>query len=160
MLRVPVLSSRSSIAVPDRPAHALVRYPDLVEFRAFCPETQPLVESTGVRLCVQVHLGETALRCEFHEALHHGDPGPGAAVLRQYGDATNLTGGFETPCANRVTFCGDSAGVREYVRRDRVDLVPFLAFRNALFLYENSPADALDVGAVMIPPGGFDDVDR
>ncbi len=105
MLRVPVRSNRCSIPLPDRPAHALVRYSDFVKFRAVSPETQPLVESGGGHLCIQVDLGESTLCGEIHQALHHRDAGAGAAVLRQYCDAANLTGGFEAARANRVTFC-------------------------------------------------------
>jgi hypothetical protein len=100
------MSSRCSIPLPDRPAHALVRYSDLVELRAIGPETQPLVESGCGHLCVQVHLVESPLGGQIQEATHHGDASSGATVLRQYCDAANLTGGFQATRANRVTFCG------------------------------------------------------
>src|SRR5512134_3445197 len=78
MLRVPVVSGPCSITIPYHTSHALVRYPDLVEFRAVRPETQPLVESAGIGLRVQVHLGESALSGEVHEAAHDRESGPGA----------------------------------------------------------------------------------
>jgi hypothetical protein len=146
------VSSRCSIPIPDRPAHSLVRYPDLIEFRALCPETQPLVESAGVRLRVQVHLGESALSGEVHEAAHDREAGPGATVLRQYGDTTNLTGRFQPASANQVTFCRRGDSIRHNVRDDGVEVVPFLVLGNVLFLYENSPADAFDRRAI-VPPG-------
>jgi hypothetical protein len=104
--RVPVEGPACvSIPLPDRPAHALVRYSDLVELRTIGPETQSLVEAGGRHLRVQVDLGEAPLDGEIHEATHDRDAGAGAAKTRQYCDATNLTGGFQAPCANRVTFC-------------------------------------------------------
>jgi hypothetical protein len=134
-----------------------MRYPDLIEFRAFCPETQPLVESAGVRLRVQVHLGESALSGEVHEAPHDRKAGPGATVLRQYGDAANLTGRFQPASANQVTFCRRGDSIRHNVRHDGVEVVPFLVLRNVLFLYENSPADAFDRRAIARPARDFED---
>lgn len=128
-----------------------MRYPDLVEFRAVCPETQPLVEAPGVRLGVQVHLGEATLGGQLHEATHDRDARPGAAVRRQYGDTANLTGGLEPSRANQVTFSGSEPNVGEHVRDDGVEFVPLLVLRDALFFDENSPAHAFDRGAVGLP---------
>jgi hypothetical protein len=143
--------------IPDRPAHALVRYPDLVELRTFGPETQSLVESAGVRLRVQVDLVETALHREVQEPTHDRDTRPCAAKRRQYGDAANFTGGLQATRANQVTFPGGGLHVGEYVWHDRVEGVPFVALWNALFLDENSLADVLDRLAVVLPRGEFDD---
>ena len=121
-----------------------MRYPDFIEFRAFSPETQPLVESRGRRLCVQVHLGETSLGGEFHEATHDCDAGAGAAILRQYCDAANLTGRLQSARANCVTFCRDRAHISKHVYCDRIDVVQFLALRDALLLDENRAPHLLD----------------
>jgi hypothetical protein len=145
------MSGRCSIAIPDRTSHALVRYPDLVEFGPNSPETQPLVKSTGVDLSIQVHLAEAALVREFDEATHDRESSPVAAVLRQYGDAANLTGGLEAACANQVTFCLRCGRPRQHVRHDGVQVVPFLVLGYALFHYENSPAHVLDRRTVMLP---------
>lgn len=128
-----------------------MRYPDLVEFGPNSPETQPLVKSTGVDLSIQVHLAETALARELDEATHDRHSGPVAAVLRQYGDATNLTGGLQAARANQVTFCLRCGRPRQHVRHDRVELIPFLVLGYALFHYENSPSHVLDRRTVMLP---------
>jgi hypothetical protein len=150
------VSTRSSIIIPDRTSHALVRYPDLVELGPLGPETQLLVKSAGVSLGIQVHLGETALAREIHEFAHDGETGPAAAVLRQYGDATNLTGGLQTARANQVTFCLPGGRPRQDMRYDGVEVVPFLVLGDALFLYENSPAHPFDRRTVMLPRGKLD----
>ena len=157
MLRVPAVSSLLSIRLPYRPAHALVRYPDLVELGPIGPETQLLVKSAGVSLGIQMHLGKAALAREFHESAHDGETGPAAAVLRQYGDATNLTGGLQTARANQVTFYLPGGRPGQDMRYDGVEVVPFLVLRNVLFLYENSPADAFDRRAIARPARDFED---
>jgi hypothetical protein len=137
-----------------------VRYPDLVKFRAIGLETQSLVEAGSRHLRVQVDLREATLCGEVHEAAHDGEARPGAAMRRQYGDATNLTGGFQAACANRVTFRGISRRKHEYVRDDRIEFVPLVAFRNPLFFDENSPSHVLDLHAIVLPRRELHDVIR
>jgi len=140
-----------SIPLPYRTAHALVRYSDLIEFRAFGPKTKPLVEPRGRRLCVQVHLAETTLCSDLEEATHQCYAGAGAAVPRQYCDATNLTGGFEAGRANCVTFCRRRVDMREHMDRNRINLVKLLALRNALLLDENFTAYGRNIREVVRP---------
>jgi hypothetical protein len=101
---------------------------------------------------------ESALGGEIHEATHHGDASSGAAVLRQYCDTPNLTGGFQASCANRVTFCGSRGFESENVRDDGIELVPFVAFSDLLFFDENRPPHALYLQAVVLPAGQSHDV--
>ncbi len=101
---------------------------------------------------------ESALGGEIQEATHHGDASSGAAVLRQYCDTANLTGGFQASCANRVTFCRRRKFENEYVRDDGIELVPFVAFRDLLFFDEDRPPYALDLQAVVLPAGESHDV--
>jgi hypothetical protein len=158
MLLVPVVSSALSIPLPDRPAHAPVRYSDLVEFRAFCPETQPLVESLGGRLRVQVHLGEASLGGEFHEATHDRDAGPGAAVLRQHCDAPNLTRRLQASRANYVTFYRPRMHAGKYVHGQGVLRVPLVALRDALFLDKNGASYEFETASLGCPVGDLDNV--
>ncbi len=101
---------------------------------------------------------ESAFGGEIQEATHQGDASSGAAVLRQYCDTANLTGGFQAPCANRVTFCGSGWFECEHVRYDGIEFVPFVAFRDLLLLDENRPPYALDLQSVVLPRGESHDV--
>jgi hypothetical protein len=134
-----------------------VRYADLVEFRTVGPETQPLVKAAGGGLSVQVHLAEAPLDGEFHEAAHDRHTGPGAAVLRQHCDAPNLTGGLQASRANQVTFRAERLHEGQRVWHDRVQVVPFVALVDALFLDENRAAHVLDRTGVARPVGDLDD---
>src|SRR5512141_1317815 len=76
MLRGPVTSSLLFIRFLDPLAHAPVRYSDLVKFRPFGPEAQPLVESQGAGLSVEVHLGESVPGGKAHEVAYDRGANP------------------------------------------------------------------------------------
>ena len=101
---------------------------------------------------------ESALGGEIQEAMHDGDASSGATVLRQHCDTANLTGGLQASSADRVTFCGSRRFKDENVRDDGIEFVPFVAFRDLLFLDENRPPYALDLQPVVRPRGESNDV--
>jgi hypothetical protein len=150
MLRVPVTSNLLFISLLDPQVHAPVRDADLIELGPFGPEAKPLVESDRGRLGVKVDLRETLICGQFHEVAHDLAADPGAAVLWQYCDAPNLTGGLEPPRANCVTFWGEG----EHVMGDGIRGVPFLVLRDALLDDEHGPPHGLDGRAVRGPAGG------
>ncbi len=147
MLLLPATSSLVFISSPDPPTHPPVWDADLVELGPFGPETQPLVEVHGGRLSVKVYLRESQFCGLVHEVAHDCAADPGAAVLRQYCDATDLTAGFEAARANHVTFFSD----RKHVPAGGIRVVPLLGFRNALFFDEYASTHGLERRAIVLP---------
>jgi len=82
------------------------------------------------------------------------------APVPRYCDTANLTGGLQAPRANRVTFCGSGGLENQDMGDDRVQFVPFVPFRDPLFLDENSSPHALNVHAIVLPGGEPHDVIR
>lgn len=83
-----------------------MRDSDLHEFRPFWLETHPRIEPDRGGLRVQMNLREPERPCQIHQVAHHRSADPGAAVLREYRDTTDLTGGFQARRADCVTFPG------------------------------------------------------
>ena len=81
-----------------------MRDSDLHEFRPIGLETHPRIEPDRGGLRVQMNLRESGRPCQNHQVADQRAADPGAAVLREYRDATDLTGGFEVCCADCVTF--------------------------------------------------------
>jgi hypothetical protein len=135
------------IPVPDPQDHPPMRDSDLHEFRPLGPETHPRIKPDRGGLRVQMNLRESQRPCQIHQVADHRAADPGAAVLREYRDATDLTGGFQASCADCVTF----RGYCQDVPARRVRGVPFLVLGDALFQDEYAAPDGLDVRAVGIP---------
>src|SRR4026209_100786 len=98
MLRVPVTFSLFFISVPDPEDHPLMRDSDLHKFRPLGLETHPCIEPDRGGLRVQMNLRESERPCQNHQGADHRAADPGAAVLREYCDATDLTGGVGAGC--------------------------------------------------------------
>jgi hypothetical protein len=93
--------------VPEPQVHPPMRDPDLQERRPFGLKTQPRVEPDRGGLRVQMNLREPERPCQIHQVADRRAADPGAAVLRQYCDATDLTGGLQPRRADCVTFRRD-----------------------------------------------------
>ena len=89
--------------MPDPEDHPLMRDCDLHKFRPLGLETHPCMEPDRGGLRVQMNLRESEHPCQIHQVADHRAADPGAAVLREYRDATDLTGGFgrAVPTASR-----------------------------------------------------------
>jgi hypothetical protein len=92
------------ISVPDPEDHPLMRDSDLHKFRPIGLETHPCIEPDRGGLRVQMNLRESEHPCQIHQVADHRAADPGAAVLREHCDATDLTGGLEACRADCVTF--------------------------------------------------------
>ena len=109
-----------------------MRNPTFVEDGPFGPEPQPRVKTFGGHLSVKIDPRESQFCGVVHEVAHDQAADSGAAVLRQYCDATDLTGGFEAARADCVTVFRHGKDVPGHW----VDVVPLVGLGDALLFDE------------------------
>ena len=147
MLRELPTSITVLILPGDTATHALVRNTDFVEFQALGEKSVAQVELQGMDLRMQVYRFQSLTARLPHEPLQKSFPYAQSTKFLQDREATNLTGGFQTACANCVTFRREGKAMQA----GRVGVIPLFLLGNPLFDDENGTADPLQRLAILPP---------
>src|SRR4029450_2688869 len=143
-----LLASIVLVILPGEPeVHALVRNADFVEFGSLCDETVTQVEMESVDLRMQVNRFESLTARLPHEPLQKSFPYAQSTILLQDCKAANLTGGFQTPRANCVTFPCQGKGMHT----NQIGAVPLILLGNLLLNDKTGTCDVLQRLPVLQP---------
>jgi len=114
-----------------------MRDASLLEFFAGHDETVARVKRHCVRLRIDDRTAMPFFAGQFNEQRQQRGADAATAPWRQYRHPPDMAIRQQTSAADRIRFAIKSKGVRA----DRVDIIPFERFGNALLDDENGPAD-------------------